>query len=605
MARRDFCRGMCKTLGVFVYGSLGLLLLLSPVNSAPAQDGLLYDAVIKGIDEKSFRMDLESALTTFDMKNRPPPTVNLLRYRAEEDIPVIMKALRSRGYYAAKVEIEIDEASRPLLITFQVAPGPLFVFSGVDITICGMEKEHGITLPSANMLGLKKGDPAKARTVLDAQEKLLSRIASQGRPFPRVLDRRVVVDHSSREVSVTFEINPGPSARFGNTAVTGLQSVAEDFVLKKITWLRGQEFNGDLLPRFQQKLIKTGLFSIVRVSHADHPDEDGMLPVSVELTERKQRTVKAGLKYGADEGIGGKIAWEHRNLLHHGERFSFGVEASQIILALESRFNKPFFFSDRQSLDVNFKLGQDDTDVYTSESIDAGAIVDRQLKEKLIFGAGLGFRQAQVDQMDQREDYSLFYLPAHLDWNSTDDLLNPSRGVKFSVRVAPYYDLVKSNRGFLKGFLNFNHYWEVLDHPYVLFAARTAMGSIIGDETKAIPADLRFYAGGGGSVRGYPYQMIGPIINGKSIGGRSILELSGEFRFKVTETFGFVAFVDGGNAYESNYPDLSHPIRWGAGAGLRYYTAFGPLRLDVGMPVNPPSNVSDPFQIYISIGQAF
>ena len=603
--KRNFQIRLRKTATLSVCGFLGLLLLPCLVNSVVAQGGLIYDAVIKGIDERSFRMDLESALTTFEMKDRPPPTVNLLKYRAEEDLPVIVKALRARGNYAATVEVDIDEAARPLLVTFQVEPGPLFVFSAVDIITADTEKQHEIKLPSADELGLKKGEPAKAQTILDAQEKLLSRIASQGFPFPRVVDRRVVVDHSSREVAVTYEVNPGPFAHFGNTSVTGLQSVAEDFVLRKITWQKRQEFNGDLLAKSQQKLIDTGLFSIVRVSHADHLDEDGLLPISVELTERKHRTVKAGLKYSTDEGIGGKLAWEHRNLFHHGERLSFGVEASQIALALQSRFNKPYFFSDKQSLDVNFRLGQDDTDVYTSKNIDATAIVDRRLTEKLIFGAGLGFRQARVDQLDQQEDYSLFYLPAHLDWNSTDDLLNPSRGSKVSVRVAPYYDPVKTDLGFFKGFLSLSHYREIVEHPYVLFAARAAMGSIVGEQAATIPADLRFYAGGGGSIRGYPYQMVGPTINGNSVGGRSILELSAEFRFKVTETIGFVVFVDGGNAYESTYPDLSDPIRWGAGAGLRYYTAFGPLRLDVGVPVNPPSNVSDPFQVYISIGQAF
>ncbi len=584
---------------------LCLLFLSYLIPSALAQDGLTYDAVIKGIDERAFRKDLEAALNTFAMKDRPPPTVNLLMRRAEEDLPLIVKALRAQGRYGATVDVGIDEAARPLLVTFHVDPGPLFVFSTLEISLVDVEKRRVIKLPSADDLGLSKGKPAKPQTILDAQQKLLSRISSQGFPFPRVVDRRVVVDHSSRNVAVTFEVNPGPFAHFGNTRVTGLQSVAEEFVLKKITWRQGQEFNGDLLPKFQQKLVETGLFSIVRISHADHIDGKGMLPISVELTERKQRTFKAGLKYNSDEGIGGKFAWEHRNLLKHGERLSFGVEASQIALALQGHFNKPYFFSDQQSLDVNFRMARDDTDVYTSKNIDTAAVIDRHLTERLTVGAGLGFREARIDQLDQREDYSLFYLPAHLDWNSTDDPLNPSRGSKVSVRVAPYYGPVETDRGFFKSYLSLCHYHEILKHPYVLFAARAGMGSIAGDQSANIPADLRFYAGGGGSIRGYPYQMVGPTTNGSSVGGRSILELSAEFRFKVTETIGFVVFLDGGNAYESSYPDISDPIRWGAGAGLRYYTGFGPLRLDVGVPVNPPPNVSDPFQIYISIGQAF
>lgn len=585
---------------------LGLLCLFCLIAPAGAQEGLPYEAVIEGIDERSFRMDLESALTTFELQARPAPTVNLLRYRAEEDLPLIVKALRARGYYAATAAVDLEEAARPLLVTFRVEQGPLFVFSAVDIILVDTDAaKQEIKLPAADQLGLKEGDPAKARAILEAEEKLRARIAAEGFPFSRVVDRRVVVDHATRQVAVTFEVQPGPFAHFGATELTGLESVAGDHVLRMLPWQERQAFDGDLLPRFQQKLIETGLFAIVRVTHGEQLDEDGLLPIAVELTERKQRTVKAGLRYSTDEGIGGRFSWEHRNLFRHGERLTLGVEASQIALALQGRFNKPYFFSDRQTLDATFRMARDDTEVYTSNNLDGAVMVDRQLTEEVLFGAGLGFRQARVTQLDQADEYSLLYLPARLEWNSTDSLLDPTRGSKFAVRVAPYYDVVKTDLGFFKASFNTSHYHQILAEPYVLLAVRAGMGTISGQSAADIPADLRFYAGGGGSIRGYPYQKVGPTQDGEPIGGRSILELSAEFRFKVTETIGVVAFVDGGNAYENSYPDLSEPIRWGAGAGLRYYTAFGPLRLDVGFPINPPSNVTDWFQIYLSIGQAF
>jgi len=585
---------------------LGLLCLFCLIAPAGAQEGLPYEAAIEGIDERSFRMDLELALTTFELKDRPPPTVNLLRYRAEEDLPLLVKALRARGYYAATAAVDLEEAARPLLVTFRVEQGPLFVFSAVDIILVDTDAaKQEIKLPAADQLGLKEGDPAKARAILEAEEKLRARIAAEGFPFSRVVDRRVVVDHATRQVAVTFEVQPGPFAHFGATELTGLESVAGDHVLRMVPWQKRQAFDGDLLPRFQQKLIETGLFAIVRVTHGEQLDEDGLLPIAVELTERKQRTVKAGLRYSTDEGIGGRFSWEHRNLFRHGERLTLGVEASQIALALQGRFNKPYFFSDRQTLDATFRMAQDHTEVYTSKNLDSAVMVDRQLTEEVLFGAGLGFRQARVPQLDQADEYSLLYLPARLEWNSTDSLLDPTRGSKFAVRVAPYYDVVKTDLGFFKASFNTSHYHQILAEPYVLLAVRAGMGTISGQSAADIPADLRFYAGGGGSIRGYPYQKVGPTQDGEPIGGRSILELSAEFRFKVTETIGVVAFVDGGNAYENSYPDLSEPIRWGAGAGLRYYTAFGPLRLDVGFPINPPSNVTDWFQVYLSIGQAF
>lgn len=585
---------------------LGLLFLFCLIAPAGAQEGLPYEAAIEGIDERSFRMDLESALTTFELQGRPPPTVNLLRYRAEEDLTLIVKTLRARGYYAATATVELDEAARPLLVTFRVDQGPLFVFSAVDIILVDTDAaKQEIKLPAADRLGLREGDPARARAIFNAEEKLRAGIAAEGFPFSRVVDRRVVVDHATRQVAVIFEVQPGPLAHFGDTELTGLESVAGDFVLRMLPWRKRQAFDGDLLPRFQQKLIETGLFAIVRVTHGEQLDEDGLLPIAVELTERKQRTVKTGLRYSTDEGIGGRFSWEHRNLFQHGEGLTLGAEASRIALALQGRFNKPYFFSDRQTLDATFRMARDDTEVYTSNNLDSAVMVDRKLTEEVLFGAGPGFRQARVTQLDQADEYSLLYLPARLEWNSTDSLLDPTRGSKFAVRVAPYYDVVKTDLGFFKASFNTSHYCDIVAKPHLLLALRAGMGTISGQSAANIPADLRFYAGGGGSIRGYPYQKVGPTQDGEPIGGRSILELGAEFRFKLTETIGVVAFVDGGNAYGNSYPDLSEPIRWGAGAGLRYYTAFGPLRLDVGFPINPPSNVTDWFQIYLSIGQAF
>ncbi len=300
---------------------LGLLFLFCFIAYAGAQEGQPYEVVINGIDERSFRMDLESSLATFELKARPLPTVNLLRYRTEEDLLLIVKALRARGYYAATAAVDIDESAHPLLVTFRVETGHLIVFSAVDIILIDADAaKQEVKLPAVDQLGLKEGDPAKARTILDAEEKLLTRVAAEGFPFSRVVDRRVAVDRATRQVAVTVKLQPGPFAHFGTTEITGLESVDGDFVLRIVPWQKRQVFDGELLPRFQQKLIETGLFAIIRVTTGEQLDKDDLLPISVEFSERKQRTVKAGLRYSTDEGIGGKLSWEHHNLFRHGER---------------------------------------------------------------------------------------------------------------------------------------------------------------------------------------------------------------------------------------------------------------------------------------------
>jgi len=134
---------------------------------------------------------------------------------------------------------------------------------------------------------------------------------------------------------------------------------------------------------------------------------------------------------------------------------------------------------------------------------------------------------------------------------------------------------------------------------------RAAAGSLTGENVRNIPASLRFYSGGGGSVRGYKYQSLGPHDrNGDPLGGLSFTDVSLEARFRITESFGIVPFVDGGMVYETTMPDWGRDLSWGVGLGFRYYTLIGPIRLDIATPLQDRDN-NKAFQIYLSIGQAF
>lgn len=570
---------------------------------AATQTGIQYEAVIEGISDSSLRKDLESISETFTLRDRHPPTLNLLRHRAEKDIELFQKLLRAQGYYDAKITIEIEEKTQPTRVAFDIKLGPMYVFKSVEINVSG--KAKGLELPTPDQLGLKVGEPARAKPIVDAQDALLNAIKDKGFPFPKIDERRVVVDHRTKDVTVTFDIAPGPAARFGSTSIEGLQSVDRKYVLKKLPWQKGERFNASLLSEYQNRLTATKLFSMVRIDYAEKLDKNGLLPISVELTERKHRSVRAGAAWSSDEGVGGKLSWEHRNLFHNGERLYLGVVASQIDLSVESTFEKPSFLRDDQSLTASFSIADETTDAYDSQNVGGTVIINRNIKENMTLGAGLGFRSSKVTQLDQTQDFQLFYLPAHFDWDTSNNLLDPTRGGRLNVQLAPYYDVAKSNLGFVKGLLIYSHYFKILDKPFVLFAGRIAAGSISGANFEDIPADLRFYAGGGGSIRGYAYQKVGPLVDGDPIGGRSLLEFSAELRFKITETIGFVAFLDGGSAFEATYPNFDETIRWGAGPGFRYYTPIGPLRLDIGFPLNKRPGIDDSYQIYVSIGQAF
>jgi translocation and assembly module TamA len=190
-------------------------------------------------------------------------------------------------------------------------------------------------------------------------------------------------------------------------------------------------------------------------------------------------------------------------------------------------------------------------------------------------------------------------------WDRSDDLLNPTRGGRLAVANEPFVDVFGNDIAFNKSRLTYTHYLEVLDSPGVVLAGRGSVGTLFGAARDEVPADLRFYAGGGGSVRGFGYQLAGDLDDDHNpLGGRSLLELSGEVRVRLTETIGVVAFVDAGTAFSKEVPDFSETLRIGAGPGLRYFSPIGPVRLDIGLPVNKRDS-DDSFQIYVSLGQAF
>ena len=194
-------------------------------------------------------------------------------------------------------------------------------------------------------------------------------------------------------------------------------------------------------------------------------------------------------------------------------------------------------------------------------------------------------------------------MPTQYVFDNRDDKLNAKRGFRALAFAEPAHDFL-TGATFVKFRGELSAYRAIDDAQRFVVAGRVATGSIVGASLEEIPADRRFYAGGGGSVRGYEYQGIGPKDpEGNPIGGLSYMELSGELRVQVTETIGIVPFVDAGMVSEDEFLGSAR-FQVGAGVGLRYLTPFGPLRIDAAVPVNPQPGDPD-FAIYAGVGQAF
>jgi len=573
--------------------------------AAEQPESFAYTVEFEGIADQELKSTLEAVSDLKARGDRPPASPRMLERRARQDQVKLEQALRALGYYDPTLTIKIDDQERPLRVLVTIDPGAPYLIRSVVIRSVASGRAFDRQLPTAYQLGLKLHAPLVSRTVLDAENRLLENLRHRGYPFAVVAEREVIVDHRRQRAEITLVVDPDRLARFGEATFTGVESVALDFLKAQLPWQSGDRYDGDLLNEARKRLVKTDLFSLIQVSHADQLTADGRLPITVLLRERKPRTVRGGLRYGSDAGIGARLGWEHRNLWRRGERLRVEGNASSLIRQIDSELRKPNFYSERQALIVDFQVADETTDAYVSSHIESQAMVERNLIDRMFLSLGLGLRYSTITQVE-RDEFTLVYVPARFTWDTTENRFDPSAGGRLEVKTAPYLNCVGDRLLFFKNYLDYSHYLAVLEQPQVILAARAVLGGIAGNNWDKVPADLRFYAGGGGSIRGYSYQSVGPLdADGDPLGGNSLVLVNAEARLRLTETIGMAVFLDGGSAFADSYPAFDQALRWGAGTGLRYHTPVGPLRLDFAIPLNRRDGIDDSFQIYISLGQAF
>jgi translocation and assembly module TamA len=572
-----------------------------------AEEGELavpYEVAIQGVDDAELQKLLEEVSETKRLVDRPPPSLIRLRQRAEADRPRLQEALRSRGYYDADISVAIDSHAKPVRVLFGVSPGPVYRFGDVAVEV--EPPRPNLKLPSTKELKIARGEPAVSQTILDAESTLLARTRAQGHALAKLGQRRAIVDHDTKRMDLTLVVQPGPVVRFGELRIEGLETVNESAVRRRLPWQTGEVITPERIEAGRSALFDSELFSSVMIDVGTTPGADGRLPVTVRLRESKHRSIGLGASYRTDEGLGGNVSWEHRNLFGNGERLQFELDGSFIGAHLIGNFRKPDFWRRDQALIAGTELAYDNTDAYDSRSASARIGLERRLAKGMTISAGPAFRAANIQDVNgDRDTFALLSLPVIWQWDRSNDRLNPSKGGRLMVQNEPFTDVIGNHVTFNKAQTSYTHYLKVLDQPGVVLAGRGAFGTLVGASREDVPADLRFYAGGGGSVRGFKFQSAGKLDDDHNpLGGRSLVELSGEVRLRLTETIGAVAFVDAGSAFGPSLPDFSQSLRVGAGPGLRYFSPIGPVRLDVGFPVNSrPSD--DPFQLYVSLGQAF
>jgi translocation and assembly module TamA len=608
--------------------------LLAPALAHPA-GAADYKVSINTVTDAALAQALQSSSTLIELEKAPPEDVTALRRRAQEDLDRLQKALRSGGYYDGKVSITVDgepvapaqaadqaadyddTAKKKLPVKISVTPGPLYHLR--KIAVVGTE---GLDHPLKT--NLDSGAPARAADIIAERRRLLDAVMRHGHPFAAVELKPAVVDHATHELDVTFAVTPGPAATLGPVTVNGLDRMSRDFMARRARFEPGTRYSPAALDALRSDLQSLDVFSSVKVTPADKLDTEGRLPVTVDVTERERHFIGFGANYSTNDGAGATAYWGDRNLFGGGERLRLDASVSgfggdtfggssgatsdpgQADYSVSANFRKPDFWTQKQDFISSLALSDEhDPDTYDKRAVTATAGFERTLTRKLKVNFGWELEKARIDDHVETRDYLLSGPTAGVAYDTTNDLLNPIRGVRLTLGGEALPSWFGSSEDVFTTTSSAAGYLNLVGKGDLVLAGRVGFSNVFGSSLQDIPADRRLYAGGGGSVRGYAFRSISPEdSDGDLTGGRSAVTSSVELRYRFLDDYGIVPFFDAGTVSRDAMPRFDEPIRTAAGIGFRYYTGFGPIRADIAVPLNKRKD-DDFIAFYVSIGQAF
>jgi len=586
------------------------------VNAADILNPVVYSVSLLSGDPALDEILRASSVLVKEQKTPASGTTGLVT-RARIDQKRLLATLYGEAYYGGTVEIQIngqsiDEISldtnltgKPTNVVLTVQAGAKFVFAQPR----ALSSSGSIDLAE---FGIVAGSAAKSTLILNAETRLIDKWKSDGYPFARIAKRTIEADHNTNQLDVFIQFEPGNKAAFGDISVTGNSTVNSAFIAEQADILIGQPYSPKQVARATRRLQEVGVFDSVVVSTAEQPSADGSVEVTIEVSERKPRTIGIGVTAGNFEGFGVEGFWKHRNLFGNAE--SLRAEAS-IGRIGQGGFNdldahtalvffKPNAIGPATSFEAKTSFDIINSNAFTKTSGKVEVSLSNDLRDDLTVKGGLAAEYAIVDNGIATTNTSFLYMPFALTYDTRDSTLDPTNGWYASLLAEPTF-AYPSYATFVKTSFNASTYYSIDQDNRFVLAGKVGAGTIWGTDISNVPTDRRFFAGGSGSIRGYGFQMAGPLTpGGKPQGGLSFMQASIEARYKVTDDIGVVGFLDSGGAFTSNIPGQGGSFYTGYGVGIRYHTPIGPIRADIAFPLNKIAGQPQ-YGLYLGIGQAF
>ena len=636
-----------------------LLLAVVFASLAQAADPQPYHVDMGSVGDGNMDATLKATSDLLTLRGTAPVSPFGLIARARSDVDRLTTALQSFGYYECTVTIKVNGSllNNPGLaetltalpkgseaqVAVSFALGTLYHLGSIDID---GDLPEGVR----STLGLTTGEPAVASAVLAGGARLQTALQERGYAFAKV-DPPVAYEAAAAPVlDVRFHVTVGSKANIGEVRIDGLQRVHESLLRARLLLHTGDPYSPSAIEKARHDLLGLGVFSQVSLQIGSALDDTGGVPVTFKVRERSRHAITLGAAYSSDLGGSATVTWTDRNVFGNAEQLTVKASADDLggsdTTGVGYNTSATYVMQDfgRRDQSLQFAVGalKQSLQAYDQTARTTGVTLIRKISPSWTASVGGTTTDEQVIQNLNTYNYTLLAVPLNVSFDSTrlaSPLDDPRRGIRASLTVTPTLALGHPNATFVISQLKTSGYFD-LDHLLPIGPGRTVLaasalaGLAQGAGETSLPPDQRFYAGGSGTIRGYAYQSVGPKFSegpeeNLPIGGTSIEAASLELRQRFGANFGAAIFVDAGRvsadlravpreAVGTALPGkgpagimvLSEGLRIGTGAGVRYYTPIGPIRLDVAVPVNADANDRKvpgygSFQVYIGLGQAF
>ncbi|WP_427969201.1 autotransporter assembly complex protein TamA [Altererythrobacter sp.] len=548
-----------------------------------------------------------------------------LAARARSDEDLLNRLLRIYGYYNAQVIRSIAglrpgrDGSEPApRVRFDILPGDRYAFGAIDLGGLDTAPDHDAL---RGAVGIESGDPLSSDRIVQGRFGLDEALGESGYPFAAIKDPELLVDHARAEGDLTMPVEPGGKYAFGEVTSNVPKYLSDRHLERIARFDMGDTYQRSLELDLRRAIVATGLVSSVTVTPREtappEGDKPGVVALDVTMEKAKTRSIAGAIGYGTEDGFKVEASWEDRNF--------FPPEGMLRIRGIAGTREQLTGITYRRN---NFR-GRDQlltVDAYASnvktEAVDARTVAVRGAFERLSnllfqkpFSWSVGAEVLFTDERNRviggiprpRQEYLIGSLFGRATIDTSDSLLDPTKGFRVTAFLAPEVSRSQGSETFyLRNQLDASIYKQL--NEGMVIAGRTRLASIQGAEIFQIAPSRRIYAGGAGSVRGYAYQAVGPRTDfGEPTGGRSLVEFSLEARIDTGLMDGAVSlvpFIDMGTVSLKTTPDFRF-VNWGAGLGLRYNTSFGPIRVDVGVPLNRNPLFDSRVVVYVGLGQTF